>query len=432
MKKPVTYADTLEFIYSRLPMYQRIGPSAYKKDLTNTLALCEMAGNPQEKLTTVHIAGTNGKGTTTHIIAGGLQAQGYKTGVYTSPHYIDYRERIKINGLYIPKKYVTGFIQRYYDPILEIEPSFFELSVALAFSWFLEEQTDIAVIETGLGGRLDSTNIITPVLSVITNISFDHQAMLGNTLEAIAGEKAGIIKADVPVIIGEKQPSVISVFTQKAKEVQAPLYFAEDMVTLSKTDSGFLSDTYDVFMDKKLWIKGLKTDLTGPFQSKNLITGLCALHHLSERFPVSPEKLCTFFPSLKKSTGYMGRWQISGTNPLIIADAAHNEGGLSIIMHEIKKMPFAQLHIVFGMVQDKDAAPVLHLLPQQARYYFAKANVPRGRNAEELRTEAYSYGLYGKSYSSVRKAFAAAKSCARPDDIILVCGSIFVVAEVLK
>lgn len=214
--------------------------------------------------------------------------------------------------------------------------------------------------------------------------------------------------------------------------MQAPLDFAEDMVTLSKTDAGLLSDTYDVFLNKDLWIRGLQTDLTGPFQSKNLITGLCALHLLSERFPVSPEKLCTFFPSLKKSTGYMGRWQILGTDPVIIADAAHNEGGLTIVMKEIKKMTFAQLHIVFGMVQDKDAAPVLHLLPQQARYYFAKANVPRGRNAEELMTEAMAFGLHGKAYSSVRKAFAIAKKSAGPNDIILVCGSIFVVAEVLK
>lgn len=412
-------------------MFQRQGPSAYKKDLTNTILLCEAVGNPQDRIKTIHIAGTNGKGTTTHIIAGGLQAQGYKVGVYTSPHYKDFRERIKINGAYISAAYITGFINKYHPQIEAIQPSFFEVTVALAFAYFESQNVDYAIIETGLGGRLDSTNIIKPLLSVITNISYDHQQLLGDTLEAIAGEKAGIIKHSIPILIGERQSAVEKVFLQKAKEVGTSISFAEDHLelTLLQEDNG--RKAYKVTYDGKTWISSLSTTLSGPFQEKNIITGLCALKLMGQFMKIDDTKLINFFPDLVKKTGYIGRWQILGQQPLIIADSAHNEGGLNLVLKEIKNISKSSLHIVVGFVNDKDLGKVLALFPENATYYFAKANIPRGLDAGSLKEEAKKYGLKGKAYSSVRKAFAAAKKKAKSDDLIFVGGSIFVVAEVI-
>ena len=412
-------------------MYQRLGSAAYKKDLTNTIKLCESAGNPQNRIKTIHIAGTNGKGTTTHIIAGGLQAQGYKVGVYTSPHYKDFRERIKINGFYIPKSYIIDFLNRYSKDLEEIQPSFFEMTVAMAFLYFADEKVDFAVIETGLGGRLDSTNVINPLLAVITNISFDHQSMLGNTLPAIAGEKAGIIKNNIPVIIGERQKELEQIFINKAKEMSAQIHFATDHIQIIETGFSQLKKSYTVVYNKHPWIENLSTDLTGPFQERNIITGMYALKLLSEKININIDKLKDFFPNLKSKTGYIGRWQVLGSDPMIIADSAHNEGGLKIIMNEIQDLKYKKLHMILGFVNDKELSTVLEFFPKNAIYYFAKANIPRGLDAELLKTESEKYGLLGNSYSSVRKAFAAAKIKAHADDLIFIGGSIFVVAEVI-
>lgn len=431
MSKIKTYQQALKYIYDRLPMYQRLGSAAYKKDLTNTIKLCEYTGNPQNNIKTIHIAGTNGKGTTTHIIAGGLQAQGYKVGVYTSPHYKDFRERIKINGTYIPKRFIIDFLNRYSKELEKIQPSFFEMTVAMAFLYFDEEKVDFAVIETGLGGRLDSTNVIIPLLSVITNISFDHQSMLGNTLAEIAGEKAGIIKNNIPVIIGESQKETDHVFIQKAIEMSAPVYFANDHIQLTQTGFTDQNKIYNIKYNQQIWIENLTTDLSGPFQERNIITGMYALKQLSETVNINIEKLKLFFADLKSKTGYIGRWQILGSNPLIIADSAHNEGGLKIILREIQELKYKNLHIIIGFVNDKELSSVLELFPKKAIYYFAKANIPRGLNAALLKTEGEKYGLSGKSYISVRKALAAAKIKAHSDDLVFIGGSIFVVAEVI-
>ncbi|MBC7884809.1 MAG: bifunctional folylpolyglutamate synthase/dihydrofolate synthase [Saprospiraceae bacterium] len=427
-----SYTDVLNYMYTQLPMFQRQGASAYIKDLTNTIALCKLAGNPQDLVKTIHIAGTNGKGTTSHIVAAGLQAQGYKVGVYTSPHYKDFRERIKINGKYISRHFILNFINKYKSALEEIKPSFFEMTVALAFSYFENQKVDYAVIETGLGGRLDSTNVIQPMVSVITNISYDHQNLLGNSLEEIALEKAGIIKAGVPVIIGERQENIQNIFLEKAKVQNSPIMFAQDHITLTELHStGNGSKKYSVYVDGSLWIDELTTDLSGPYQEKNLISGLFVLHHLSRKINISAEKIKLFFPTLKEKTKYIGRWEILQHHPLIIADSAHNEGGLKLVFGAIKKMSFRRLHIVIGFVNDKDLSKILHLFPSDASYYFTKANIPRGLPAKDLRTMANSYGLKGKAYVSVRKALAAAKTKATKDDLIYVGGSIFIVAEVL-
>lgn len=432
MQKLKSWSETLDFMYQQLPMFQRIGAAAYKKDLTNTIKLSEACGNPHLGLKSVHIAGTNGKGTTSHIIASGLQSQGYSVGVYTSPHYIDFRERIKINGIYISKKYIRHFLNAHLQEIEEIQPSFFELTVVLAFKYFVDMKVDIAVIETGLGGRLDSTNIVIPLLSVITNISFDHMAMLGNTLPLIAGEKAGIIKKNIPVVVGESQEEVKDVFINKAKEMNASLTFADKNLSLieRKRENGTIS--YDIYADGELWQQDLRTDLIGPFQSRNLITGLFSLKMLSNYIKIDFNKVLPNFVNLSKQTAYMGRWQILDLDPMILADSAHNTGGISLVVDELQKMKKGKLHMVIGFVNDKDLAGILEMLPKYANYYFAKANIPRGLDANTLKDMASPYGLSGKSYHSVRKAFSTAKQKAAKDDIIFVGGSIFVVGEVLE
>ncbi len=420
-----------DYLYANLPMFQRQGQSSYKKDLTNTIKLCAAAGHPESKISSIHIAGTNGKGTTTHLIAAGLQAQGYKVGVYTSPHYRDFRERIKINGQLIDGKYIIEFINKHHEAIKSIQPSFFEMTVALAFSYFADENVDFAVIETGLGGRLDSTNIITPLLSVITNISFDHQNLLGDTLEAIANEKAGIIKSGVPVIIGETQQEISHIFIDKAQETKSTIYFADQHLTAHNLPSSDGQIEVQLIMNGKKWNVPLKTSLAGPFQIKNIVTGMYALYILSKTIKIDFKKVWDFMPNMSASTLYMGRWQILGKHPMILADSAHNEGGLKIVMEEIKKIPYQRLHIVMGFVNDKNPDKVLEIFPKDAKYYFAKANIPRGLEAPLLQQAAGNFGLQGKAYSSVRKALAAAKMSARPEDLIYVGGSIFIVAEII-
>lgn len=430
MEKIKSYKKTIEYLFQKLPMYQREGTVAYKKDLTNTLKLCAIMDNPQDKLKTIHIAGTNGKGTTSHIIAAGLQAQGYKVGVYTSPHYKDFRERIKINGRYIELKYITDFINTYHEPIESIQPSFFEITVALAFAYFADQNVDYAVIETGLGGRLDSTNIILPILSVITNISLDHENLLGDTLEEIAGEKAGIIKSGIPVIIGETQKSIEHVFLNKAKHENTVIYFADQELQFKVLEeTPFL--ILQMYLNHQVWRKPLITSLSGPFQSKNIVSGIYALHFLSNLISIDMNKVWSFMKEMTQNTAYLGRWQTLGNQPLIITDSAHNEGGFSLVIERLMNIPHEKLHIVLGFVNDKTLDKILNLFPHNATYYWTKANIPRGLNADLLSEKGQSFGLKGKSYFSVRKALAAAKTKADSKDLIYVGGSIFVVAEVI-
>lgn len=431
----MTYRDTIDYLYRQLPMFQRVGPVAYKKDLTNTLALCEHLGNPQHCFRSIHVGGTNGKGSVSHMLAAICQAAGLKTGLYISPHYKDFRERIKINGKYIPQRRVVDFVQKNLEQIEVIQPSFFELCVAMAFDHFARERVDVAIVEVGLGGRLDSTNIITPLLSVITNISYDHQNMLGDTLPEIAGEKAGIIKQGIPVVIGETQPESAPVFEKKATEMGAPIIFADRHFEAVEQDaSNWKSNHYRVFKNKKTYLENLEVDAAGPFQARNVATVLQAWEVLqSTDLPKIPDSaaLRMGLARLRSLTGFMGRWQIIGSEPTVLCDSAHNEAGLRMAFERILTMPFRRLHIVTGFVNDKEVAKVLGYFPEKARYYFAKANIPRGLEATLLREKAAGFGLQGRAYTSVRNALKAARRAAEPEDLIVVIGSIFVVAEVL-
>lgn len=438
------YSATMDYMYSRLPMFHRVGAAAFKKDLTNTLALCAHLDNPQHKFLSVHVAGTNGKGSVSHLLSAACQAAGLKTGLYVSPHYKDFRERIKINGKYIPKRQVIDFVENNRYAIERIEPSFFEMCVAMAFDHFAREKVDIAIIEVGLGGRLDSTNVINPLLSVITNISFDHMDMLGDTLPLIAGEKAGIIKPGVPVVIGETHPETAPVFQKKAAEMNAPIWFADQHISVTQKNSDLTGPSvYTVENENADWAGEFPADLRGPFQSKNVATFLQAAERLND-LPIFQSLLKqrgdskTFqeaahlgLENLTALTRFKGRWQIIGSQPTILCDSAHNEAGLSQVMTEISKMKWKNLHIVTGFVNDKDLGKALRQFPQNATYYFAKANIPRGLDARVLSEKAAESGLKGKPYASVKNALKAARRHAAPDDLILVVGSIFVVAEVI-
>ena len=445
----MTYQYTLDYLYQQLPMFHRVGAAAFKKDLTNTLALCEILGNPQNTFPTIHIAGTNGKGSTAHTIAAILQAAGYKTGLYISPHYKDFRERIKVNGDYIPKKYVKQFVENNKIHFEKIKPSFFEMTVAMAFDYFRNVENenteggqgvDIAVIEVGLGGRLDSTNVITPLMSVITNISLDHTDMLGDTLSLIAFEKAGIIKPNVPVVIGEEQSETTPVFLEKAHSSHAPIYFASqnvDIQVVRDNSTDFEFSTFNIalknsFSDFKK-LDNLKVNLSGDYQEKNVATVIETINILNRYtdFKINENQLREGLSHIKSLTNFIGRWQVIGQNPTILCDSGHNEGGLTYVTHQLKQLTFNHLHIVIGFVRDKDLSKVLKLLPQNATYYFAKADIPRGLDAQILRGMASEHGLEGKAYSSVKRALTAAKTVAKTDDLIYVGGSIFVVAEVL-
>ncbi|MFN0013958.1 MAG: bifunctional folylpolyglutamate synthase/dihydrofolate synthase [Saprospiraceae bacterium] len=464
----MTYREVLDYLYAQLPMFQRIGPAAYKKDLGNTLALCEHLGNPQHKFPSIHVGGTNGKGSVSHFMAALCQTSGLKTGLYVSPHYRDFRERIKINGQYIPRKSVVDFVHKHRAVIEKIQPSFFELCVAMAFEHFASERVDIAVIEVGLGGRLDSTNVITPLLSVITNISYDHQNLLGDTLPLIAGEKAGIIKPGVPVVVGETHPESAPVFLKKAAETNSAIVFADQHFQVLEKETGSWQTTmYDVFRDGKPYLHNLELDVAGPFQQKNLATVLQAWEvvwsllttpsqerraaqqkeiqadasqlfgegaaNTSRHLGVGPLPLKTQNPKLitVERTRFMGRWQVIGENPTILCDSAHNEAGLRIVLERLAGMPFRQIHFVLGFVNDKSVEPLLALFPHTARYYFAKANIPRGLEATLLREKAANASLDGRAYVSVKNALMAARRAAQPADLVVVTGSIFVVAEVV-
>jgi len=434
----MVYRDALDYLYAQLPMFQRVGPVAYKKDLGNTLTLCAYLGDPHTKFKSVHVGGTNGKGSVSHMLAAACQASGLKTGLYVSPHYKDFRERIKVDGSYIPRRRVADFVEKHRAKIEEIQPSFFELCVAMAFDHFAREQVDIAIVEVGLGGRLDSTNIITPLLSVITNISYDHQNLLGDTLPLIAAEKAGIIKPGVPVVIGETQPESAPVFLKKAAETGSKIVFADQQFELLESrPPNWKTAHFSVFKQGKPYLEKLDVDAAGPFLRKNVTTALQAWELLDLPAPTlsaGSSKLQPFqiaLKNLKRLTRFIGRWQLIGQKPAVLCDSAHNEAGLRSTLEAIKSAPFRKLHFVIGFVNDKSVEPVLTLFPPSARYYFAKANIPRGLDATALREKAASLGLPGRAYSSVKNALRAAKRAAAPNDLIVVTGSIFVVAEAL-
>ncbi|RYG21405.1 MAG: bifunctional folylpolyglutamate synthase/dihydrofolate synthase, partial [Chitinophagaceae bacterium] len=422
------YQQTLDFLYSKLPMFTRVGAVALKKDLHNTLALCDALDNPQHKFKSIHVAGTNGKGSTSHMLAAILQKAGYKTGLYTSPHLKDFRERIRINGKMIPKSAVTSFVKKQKTLIQEIEPSFFEVTVALAFDFFATQQVDVAVIEVGLGGRLDSTNIITPELSVITNISLDHTNILGDTLSEIASEKAGIIKNNIPVVVGEQQAEIMNIFIKKAKTENAALYFAD---ALLKAEEVKLINTHLV-MDIKsehTAYKNLKLDLTGGYQQKNVLTVIQAIQELKKiGYSISDQAVYTALKNTKKITGLQGRWQTLSKTPLVICDTGHNKAGIIEVMKNIEATPHQQLHMVIGMVKDKDINGVLMLLPKNASYYFCEPKLERALSAIELAALATNHGIKGQVAKSVKEALNTAKTAANPEDLIFVGGSTFVAA----
>jgi dihydrofolate synthase/folylpolyglutamate synthase len=413
-------------------MFTRIGAAAFKNDLTNTIALCDVLNNPQEKFSCIHIAGTNGKGSTSHMLASVLQEAGLKVGLYTSPHLRDFRERIKINGEMISEQYIVDFVEQHKQVFDNIQPSFFEWTVALCFDYFAKQEVDIAIVETGLGGRLDSTNIITPILSVITNIGWDHMDLLGDTLPKIAAEKAGIIKPNVPVVIGEFQSEVHDVFTEKAHSENSKLILASDIVTLQSFTNNNFESTFSVAKDNKIWIENVSCDLPGIYQQHNIKTVLAALLQLPEQdFAISDQHIMNGLKNVKRNTGLMGRWQVLGENPLVICDTGHNVNGIRYVVEQIAKTRHENLHMVIGMVKDKDIAKVLSLLPKQAIYYFCNANIPRALPAEELSEQAEQFGLYGSWHPSVYSALEFAKQQAQPNDLIFIGGSTFVVAEIV-
>jgi dihydrofolate synthase/folylpolyglutamate synthase len=402
----MTYKETLDWMFAQLPMYQRDGKAAFKKDLTNILAFSKVLNFPESKFKSIHVAGTNGKGSTSHMLASILQEAGYKVGLYTSPHLKSFTERIRINGAEIPKSKVASFIKQHTIFLEHQKLSFFEMTVGLAFDYFASEKVDIAIVEVGLGGRLDSTNIITPELSVITNIGLDHTQFLGETLPEIAFEKAGIIKKEIPVIIGEEQEAVKQVFLKKAEAENSTIYFALDMV------------------------KTFKTDLLGNYQQRNLKTAVAAIK-LLKGFQVSEQNIENGLLNVVKNTNLKGRWQVLQEHPKVICDTAHNKEGLEMVLQQLKKETFKKLHIVLGFVSDKKLEDVLPLFPSNASYYFCKPDIPRGLSAAVLEEKAKQFDLTGKKYTSVKGALKSALLNANQQDIIYVGGSTFVVAEII-
>ncbi|MES2411611.1 MAG: folylpolyglutamate synthase/dihydrofolate synthase family protein [Bacteroidota bacterium] len=406
----MNYKETLDWMFNKLPMYQTQGATAYRKDITNTILLAKHLGNPERHLKCIHVAGTNGKGSTSHLLASVLQEARYIVGLYTSPHLKDYRERIVINGTPISEDYVTDFINKNKSFFEANDLSFFEMSVGLAFEYFVEQKTDINIIEVGMGGRLDSTNIITPLVSVITNIGMDHTQFLGHTLEAIAFEKAGIIKPNIPVVIGEYVPETKPVFLAKAKEMNSEIYFASDLIEATYPSA-----------------------LLGDYQIANKKTVLQTIKILQDKklFSVSETDIQNGFLNVIKNTNLQGRWQQLGENPKIICDTAHNAHGLKIVLNQLKKEKYDRLHIVLGLVNDKNLEEILHLFPEDAIYYFCKPDIPRGLKIETLKEKAVEFNLFGETYNSVSNAYQAAKENANNRDLIYIGGSTFVVAEIL-
>lgn len=428
----MNYKETLDFMYSQLPMFHRVGKAAYKNNLDNAHALDKMCDFPHSQYKTIHVAGTNGKGSVSHMLASVLQSAGYKTGLFTSPHLVDFRERIRVNGEMIPESEVTEFISTLKEKFLELKPSFFEMTSALAFYYFRKQAVDVAVIETGLGGRLDSTNIITPVLSVITNIGFDHTEILGDTLPKIASEKAGIIKPGIPVVIGESHPETASVFTYKAKECASEIVFADTVYNC------LFLETENQLRDIRVKnASGTSTDvsldLLGDYQLKNVVTVFASVEKLREcGFTVTDDNIKKGLSAVTRNTGLKGRWQIIASNPMVICDTGHNVDGISWVVNQIKQLKYNKLHFVFGVVNDKDITHILPLLPKDGEYYFTKASIPRALDEEELFKLATGFGLQGKTYTHVSKAIETAKKNAVANDLIFIGGSTFIVADALQ
>jgi dihydrofolate synthase/folylpolyglutamate synthase len=431
----MTYKECIDYLYSSLPVYQRIGDAAYKANLDNTIALMEHLNNPEKKFQSIHVAGTNGKGSVSHNLASMFQEAGYKTGLYTSPHLRDFKERIRINGKKIPRRIVIDFTEKNKAFFEQIQPSFFEMTVAMAFSYFAQEQVDIAIIETGMGGRLDSTNVITPKLSIITNISYDHTRFLGNTLADIAREKGGIIKKKVPVIISETQPETTAVFKQIAEEKQAPIFFADQLFQIEKIKTVLNQDGFWMYFnvrpENEDQNKTFITPLAGEYQLNNL-RAVFAAYQIIRNQQLLEKHLQKGIEKCIVNTKLMGRWQVLHQNPLCIADTGHNSAGIKCVVEQIAKTPHENLHFVLSLVNDKDITEILSLLPQNARYYFCKADIPRGLNPYLLKEKAQELNLDGKTYLSVKAAYYAAKRNAGKKDLVIVGGSNFTVAEVVN
>jgi len=430
----MNYQASIDFLYSQLPMFHRVGKAAYKEGIGNIVELCNMLDNPHKRFKSVHIAGTNGKGSTSHYLAAILQTAGYKTGLFTSPHLKDFRERIKINGEMIAEQEVIDFVGWMQKKAMHLQPSFFEMNVALAFHYFAKENVDIAIIETGLGGRLDSTNIIHPELSLITNIGFDHMDLLGNTLEKIATEKAGIIKTETPVVISQWQAETANVFIQKALEKNASIYFASKEI--------IINNARQVFQESRLKLCGavefywsdfeFTSELAGMYQKNNLPGVIKAAELLKDQgWEIGLQDIMEGIAKVVTLTGIKGRWQQLGESPLVFCDTGHNVDGIQEVLKQILQLTFNKLHIVFGMVGDKDIKGVLQLLPNDASYYFCKPAIERGLDAELLKAYAAQFSLYGETYNSVGDAYKTALNNALPNDLIFIGGSTFVVAEVV-
>ncbi|WP_339790546.1 folylpolyglutamate synthase/dihydrofolate synthase family protein [uncultured Imperialibacter sp.] len=427
----MTYQATLDYLYGSLPMFQRVGKVAIKKDLTNTLALCQSLGNPQHKFKSVHIAGTNGKGTSAHSIAAILQAAGYKTGLYTSPHLKNFTERIRVNGEEIPEDKVVAFVERMKPVLEQVKPSFFETTVAMAFDHFASEQVDIAVVEVGLGGRLDSTNVINPLASLITSISYDHMDLLGDTLEEIAGEKAGIIKKNTPVVVGGYYGSLDEVFIEKAKKENSPVVIARDGYKVENKEYGLFSRVVSVVKTGGSDLKTLNLDLTGQYYLKNLPGILSVVDVLRTRgFDISDEAVAKGLSNVKGLTGLKGRWQVLQQQPLMICDVGHNEEGMRELFEQLAENIHGQLYIVIGVVSDKDRSKLWSVLPRDAYYYFTAASIPRALPAEQLYEEGKAEGYVGELVRDVNEGIALANKKAGANDVVFVGGSTFVVAEI--
>ena len=436
----MTYPETLAWLYAQLPMYQRVGAAGFKPGLGNTAALAAALGHPETQFKSVHVAGTNGKGSSSHLLAAVLQSAGYKVGLYTSPHLREFTERIRVNGRELAPDYLVSWVAEHQALFATIEPSFFEMCVALAFNYFAAERVDVAVVEVGLGGRLDSTNIITPLVSLITNISYDHQALLGHTLPEIAGEKAGIIKPGRPVVISQTQPEVAEVFEQKAAREGSPLVFADARYVAVPTPSAGSGSVeggragvqwLNVLRHGQPYLENVALGLLGDYQRLNLPGVLATLDELrAQGFDIPESAVRRGLREVTRLTGLRGRWSIIGQRPLVVADTAHNEAGLRLVLAQLARVPHRHLHFVLGVVNDKDVAQVLALLPRAATYYFCQAAIPRALPAEELAAQAVAAGLTGRAYGPVAAAVAAARAAAVPEDLVFIGGSTFVVAEV--
>lgn len=425
-----SYEATLSYLYESLPMFQRVGAAAYKGDLSNTIKLCEVLGNPQHAFKAVHIAGTNGKGSTSHMLASILQSAGYKTGLYTSPHLKDFTERIRINGMSVEKAYIIDFVNHIQPHIEKIQPSFFEITVVMAFDYFAKQKVDIAIVEVGLGGRLDATNVITPEVSVITNIGWDHKNILGDTLEKIAAEKAGIIKPGIPVVVSEKQPGISEIFATIAVQADSSIQFATDNYKIIQK-SIHQEWKYDIVKNDRTIFSDLKLPLQGSYQRKNLAGVLQAVDTLIDKgWKISNENIAGGLLQVVHQTGLKGRWQKLMDNPLTICDTGHNIDGMRELVQQIKTQPYKNLYMVLGMVNDKDIDEVLSILPKDATYYFCQANIPRALAATVLAEQASQKGLKGVVVPDVNEAIRQANTQATADDMIFIGGSTFVVAEI--